>query len=71
MKTFLSTTELMFPIMQEMLDEMCLIGKIEESNTLGSWQKAVTTADGTWQTRGYHSKNATFRIRNYFSGALL
>ena len=38
---------------------------------LGSWKRAVTTADGTWQTRGWHSKNATFTIRNYFNGALL
>ena len=33
--------------------------------------KAVTVADGTWQTRGWHSKNATFTIRNYLNGALL
>ena len=31
----------------------------------------MTTADGTWQTRGWHSKNATFSIRNYLNGALL
>ena len=37
---------------------------------LGSWKRAVTTADGTWQTRGWHSKNATFTIRN-LNGALL
>ncbi len=35
------------------------------------WKRAVTCADGTWMTRGYHSKNATFSIRNYFTGALL
>ena len=38
---------------------------------LGSWKRAVTTADGTWQTRGWHSKNATFTIRKYINGALL
>ena len=32
---------------------------------------AVITADGTWMTRGLHSKNATFSIHNYFNGALL
>ena len=37
----------------------------------GSWNRAVTTADGTWMTRGFHSKNATFSIRNYYNGALL
>ena len=38
---------------------------------LGSWSRAVTCADGCWQTRGWHSKNATFSIRNYQTGALL
>ena len=42
--------------------------KLEEGK-LGSWKQAVTV--GTWQTRGWHSKNATFSIGNYFSGALL
>ena len=36
---------------------------------LGLWKRAVTMADGTWQTRGWHSKNATFTIR--VNGALL
>ena len=31
----------------------------------------MTTADGTWQTRGWHSKNATCTTRNYLNGALL
>ena len=30
----------------------------------------VTVADGTWQTRGRHSKNTTFTIRSYPNGAL-
>ena len=38
---------------------------------LGSWSRAVTCADGTWMTRGFHSENATFSIRNYMTGALL
>ena len=38
---------------------------------LGSWSRAVTSADGTWMTCGFHSKNATFSIRNYDNGALL
>ena len=45
--------------------------KEKNDGDLGSWKRAVTTADGTWQTRGWHSKNATFTIRNYFNGALL
>ena len=31
----------------------------------------LATVDGTWHTRGWHSKNATFTIRNYLNGALL
>ena len=38
---------------------------------IGSWNRAVTTADGTWLTRGYFSKNYTFTVRNYLTGALL
>ena len=45
--------------------------KAKNNHELGSWKRAVTTADGTWQTRGWHSKNATFSIRNCLNGALL
>ena len=31
----------------------------------------MTTADRAWMTRGHHSKNFTFSVRNYFTGALL
>ena len=58
-----------------MLDEVCEVAKQEmrekNDDELGSWKRAVTTADRTWQTRGWHSKNATFTIRNCFTGALL
>ena len=42
-----------------------------DQGELGSWSCAVMSADGTWMTRGFHSKNATFSAHNYFSGALL
>ena len=45
--------------------------KDKKEDELGSWKCAVTVADGTWQTRGWLSKNATFTIRNYLNGALL
>ena len=65
----------MYPVVKAMVDDLCEVAKREmkEKNygDLGSWKRAVTTADGTWQTRGWHSKNATFTIRNYFNGALL
>ena len=65
----------MYPVVKAMLDDLCEVAKREmkEKNDgdLGSWKRAVTTADGTWQTRGWHSENATFTTRNYFNGALL
>ncbi len=64
----------MHPVVLEMVTEMCNREKERtkamDQEELGSWCKAATCADGTWQTRGYHSKNATFSIRNYMTGAL-
>ena len=58
-----------------MLDDICEAAKQEmddkQEDELGSWKRAVTVADGTWQTRGWLSKNATFTIRNHLNGALL
>ena len=65
----------MHSIVESMLDKACETAKQEmrdmKESELGSWQNAVTVADGTWQTRGWHSKNATFTIRIYLNGALL
>ena len=65
----------MYPVVKSMVDDLCEVAKREmkgeSDGDLGSWKQAVTTADGTWQTRGWHSKNATFTIRNYLNGALL
>ena len=38
---------------------------------LGSWGNAVTTGDAVWLTRGFHSRNGTYTIRNFMTGALL
>ena len=58
--------ETMYPVVKAMVDDLCEVAKREMKETndgdLGSWKRAVTTADGTWQTRGWHSKNATFTI---------
>ena len=63
----------MYEPVKDVLDRMCEITKKEmkakNDRELGSWKRAVTTAGGTWQTRGW--QNATFSIRNYFNGALL
>jgi hypothetical protein len=67
---FLKTIEDMHLIVKGLLDEMCEMARGEmrtmPQEELGSWKRAVTTVDGTWQ-----SKNATFTIRNYMNGALL
>ena len=61
----------MYPVVKAMVDDLCEVAKREmkEKNDgdLGSWKRAVTTADGTWQTRDWHSKNATFTIRTVHS----
>ena len=65
----------MFPVVQEMVDRMYEEAKTEmktmNQDELGSWNRAVTSADGAWMTCGHHSKNFTFSIRNYYTGALL
>ena len=72
---FMDTIYSMYPIVESILNEICEMAKQEmkdkNNDELGSWKRAVTVADGTWQTRGWHSKNATFTIRNYMNGALL
>ena len=69
--TFQSTIKKMYPIVKLMVDRMCDEAKLEmkcmDQGELGSWSRAVTSADGTWMTRGFHSKNATFSVRNYYS----
>ena len=74
--TFMCTIRAMHSIVESMLDEVCEAAKqemrdVKDQSQLGSWNNAVTVADCTWQTRGWHSKNATFTIRNYLTGALL
>ena len=50
MVTFLGTVRCMFPVVKGMLDEMCEIARQEmkalPESELGSWKRAVTTADG-------------------------
>ena len=74
-ETFMSTIVKMYPVVKQLLDEMCEEAKADmkamDQSQLDSWSRGVTSADGTWMTRGHHSKNATFSIRNYDNGALL
>ncbi len=62
---FLDTIRTMCPVVKAMVDEQCEEAmKHIDVTRLGSWNRAVTTADGAWMTRGYHSKNFTFSVRN-------
>ena len=64
MKVVNSNSKL-YSVIKAMVDEICEVAKREmKEKSDGEWKRAVTTADGTWQTRGWHSKNATFTIRN-------
>ena len=51
------------PCCKAMLDDLYEVEmkemKEKSDGDLGSWKRVVTTADDTWQTRGWHSKNAT------------
>ena len=73
--TFYSTITRMYLVVKQMVAEMCEEAKEEmktmDEHTLGSWKQAVTSADAAWMTRGRHSKNGTFSVRNYYNGALL
>ena len=72
---FYETLKCMYPHVKSMVDEQCELAKeqmkLKPVAELGSFKNAVTIADGAWMTRGFHSQNFTFQIRNYVNGALL
>ena len=57
---FNETIRLMYPIVKQMVDEMCAESreamKKKSPSEYGSWEKAVTVADEVWMTRGHHSE---------------
>ena len=57
---------MMYPHVKQMLDEQCILAKAKmkakPENELGSFENAITTADGAWMTRGYCSQNFTYQI---------
>ena len=67
--------KLIYPCITDILDGMCDKGKgcmkVQASEVLGSWKKAVVTSDGLWHTRGFFRKNGSFIIKNYLTGGLL
>jgi len=55
-KMFHRVIEDAYPVITEMLDEVCEMGKEKMKNPpsdqRGSWQRAVTTSDGCWHILG-------------------
>ena len=72
---FYKTLKILHPIVEDMLDEQCERAKAEmksiPDDELGSFKRAVTNADGAWMTRGHHSQNFTFHMRDYFTNAII
>lgn len=68
-KPYLQIVGLVLPHIKERLDEMCheVEAQMQDisSDTLGSWDRAVTTCDGCWQIRGHFSQNCTFVIKSH------
>ena len=74
-QTFLQRFEGCHTYIKKMLDEMCACAQEElkalPADEQGSWENAVTTADGCWLTRGHFSQNCTFIIKNYLTNTIL
>ena len=72
---FYKTLKILHPIVEDMLDEQCERAKAEmkskPDDELGSFKRAVTNADGAWMTRGHHSQNFAFHMRDYFTNAII
>ena len=71
-RTFMRTIETLHPIVEQIVDEMCELEKQRmkriDPTELGSCSHLCRCH---LDDQGYHSKNATFSIRNYNIGALL
>ena len=59
----------------ELLRDQCKEAKDDmkalPATQLGSWERAVTVSDGAWLTRGHHSRNHTYSLRNFINNSLL
>ena len=69
------TLEIMAPHVSALLDEMCEEAKQDmkcmDPSEIGSWERAVTMGDAAWLTRGFHSQNCTYSVRNNITNSLL
>ena len=74
-KNFHSVVKDSYQYIKGMLDNVCTLAKADMKQlpptALGSWHRAVTTADGCWLTRGYFSQNCTFIVKNYLQNSIL
>ena len=74
-KTFARTLLYMYDPVQTMVEKMCSRSLYElskkDSGEVGSISRAITTSDGAWLTRGSHSKNFSFVIRDFLTGGYL
>ena len=74
-KPFYEMIKQVFPHVSDMIDEMINEAMVDTKalppEQIGSLQRAIVTGDGAWLTRGHFSKNHTYTIRNYMTGALL
>ena len=72
---FYETIELLESHTTKLLDKQCELAKEKmkaiPSDKIGSWDRAVTVADGAWMTRGHHSQNFTFHVRDYMNNSVL
>ena len=73
--TFYDVVKDSYMYIKRMLDNICSLAKDEmkclSPDTLGSWHRAVTTADGCWLTQGHFSQNCTFIVKNYLRSSIL
>ena len=74
-KMFYDTIRLLQAHTERLLDKQCELAKQEMKKAppdeIGSWQRAVTVADGAWMTRGHHSQHFTFHVRDYMRNSVL
>ena len=74
-QTFYETIQVLYAPVKTLLDSQCELGKREmqsaPTDQIGSWNRAVTVGDGVWQTRGHHSQNITFHIRDHVRNSVL
>ncbi|CAG0900456.1 unnamed protein product [Darwinula stevensoni] len=74
-KTYARTLLDMYHPVQTMVDKMCSRTIYEmlkkDPGEVGCISRAITTSDGAWLTRGSHSKNSSFIIRDFLTGGYL